>query len=284
MLQASDLVLILVTLIWGVTFSLTKRGVAAVPPLYFLAIRFTAAFAMLLAFGGRRLRGFTLAEWQAGLVAGFVYAAGFITQTLGLQRTLAAKAAFITGLSVILVPVLSVVFLRQSPEPAEMLGSAISFVGLAVLSVSSSLALLSFGDFLVLLCAIAFALHIILVGRWAQKVDPYRFTTVQVGVTGLLCGALGVFLEPFPAGLTSATWFALGFLALFATVGTTLMQTWAQRHTDATRTAVIFTLEPVFAAVFAFFILGEVPTTRTWIGGLLIITGILLAELRRGAR
>lgn len=283
-LQASDLVLILVTVIWGVTFSLTKKGVAAVPPLYFLAIRFTTAFALLLAFGSRRLRGTTATEWRAGLVVGLLYAAGFIAQTIGLQYTLAAKAAFITGLSVILVPILLMIFLRQRPESSTLIGSAVSCVGLAVLSVNRALVFLSLGDLLVLLCAIAFAVHIILTGHYARDVDPYRFTTVQIGVTGLVCGALGAFLEPFPGQLTSATWFALGFLALFATVGTTLMQTWAQRHTDATRTAIIFTLEPVFAAVFAFFLLGERPSARTLIGGLLILGGILLAELRRGTK
>ncbi|HHW15397.1 MAG TPA: DMT family transporter, partial [Firmicutes bacterium] len=176
--------MVLVTLIWGVTFSLTKQGVAVVPPLLFLALRFLLAFAVLVVAGFSRLRRLTPTEWRAGLVTGLVFAAGFITQTLGLRLTTAAKAAFITGISVVLVPLFSAVLLRLRPEPAEIAGSLLSFAGLAVLSVSRSLSLglLSFGDFLALLCAGFFALHIILMGRWAAQVDPWRYTTVQVGV------------------------------------------------------------------------------------------------------
>lgn len=282
-LRVSDLVLVLVTLLWGVTFSLTKQAVAVVPPLLFLALRFLLAFALLVPAGLPRLRGLTRTEWRAGLLTGLVMAVGFITQTLGLRVTTAAKAAFITGLSVVLVPLFSVVLLGLRPERTEVLGSLLSFAGLAVLSVNRSLALLSAGDLLVLLCAGAFALHIILMGRWATEVDPWRYTTLQVGVTGVLCAVLSLFLEPRPRHLPPAIWGSLAFLAVFATVGTTVMQAWAQRHTDPTRTAIIFTLEPVFAAVFAYFLLKEVQASRTWLGGALIIAGILVAELARGS-
>jgi drug/metabolite transporter (DMT)-like permease len=279
--RPSDLVLIGVTLIWGVTFPLTKQAVAVVPPLLFLALRFLLAFVVLVLAGLPRLAGLTRTEWRAGLLTGLVMAAGFITQTLGLRTTTAAKAAFITGLSVVLVPVFSVALLRLRPERSELLGSLLSFVGLATLSVNRSLQLLSPGDLLVLACAAAFALHIILMGRWTAEVDPWRYTTIQVGVTGLLCGVLGLLLEPLPAHLAPPVWGSLAFLAFFATVGTTVMQAWAQRQTDPTRTAIIFTLEPVFAAVFAYLLLHEVQTLRTWLGGALIIGGILVAELFR---
>lgn len=282
-IRVSDLVLVLITLIWGITFPLTKQGVAAMPPLLFLALRFLFAFAVLTVVGFFRLRRLTQTEWRAGLVTGLVFAAGFITQTLGLRLTTAAKAAFITGISVVLVPLFSALLLRLRPEPAEIAGSLLSFAGLAVLSASHSvsLGLPSLGDFLVLLCAGFFALHIILMGHWAAQVDPWRYATVQVGVAGLLCAGLGLALEPLPAAVPASVWASLGFLAVFATVGANVMQAWAQRHTDPTRTAIIFNLEPVFAAVFAYLLLGEVQTPRTWLGGALIIGGILLAELSR---
>ncbi|MDI6869887.1 MAG: DMT family transporter [Bacillota bacterium] len=280
-MRLSDLVLVAVTLIWGVTFSLTKHGVSFVSPLLFLALRFLLAFGLLVGAGLPRLRALTRIELYAGVATGLVYAAGFIAQTMGLRTTTAAKAAFITGLNVVLVPLFSTVILRLRPERTEIAGSLLSFLGLAVLSVNRSLLLLSLGDFLVLLCAVFFALHIILMGRWATEVDPWRFTTVQVGVTGALCAALMLPLEPFPSHIPLSVWASLAFLAVFATIGTTVMQAWAQRHTDPTRTAIIFTLEPVFAAVFAFFLLGEVQSLRTWAGGALIIAGILTAELSR---
>lgn len=283
-MSLSDLVLVTITLIWGTTFSLTKQGVEVIPPLLFLAVRFLVAFALMLAAGWPRLRGLTGTEWRAGLLAGLVYAAGFITQTLGLQTTTAAKAAFITGLNVVLVPLFSVALLRSRPAKAELAGSLLSFLGLAVLSVNRTVWLLSGGDLLILICAGAFALHIVLMGRYAAAVDPWRFTTVQIGVTGLLCGALGLVLEPLPSAVPPAVWGGLAYLAVFATIGTTVLQAWAQRQTDPTRTAIIFTLEPVFAAVFAYFVLHEIQTLRTWGGGALIVAGILVAELSRNGK
>lgn len=283
-MRTSDLVLLLVTLIWGVTFSLTKQGVAVVPPLLFLALRFLLAFGLMVLVGFPRLRGLTRIEWRAGLISGLVYALGFITQTLGLGSTTAAKAAFITGINVVLVPLFSVALLRLKPERMEILGSLVSFSGLGVLSVNRSLVFLSPGDLLVLACAVFFALHIILMGRFAAAVDPWRYTTVQVGITGLLCAALGLFLEPVPGTIPAPVWGGLAFLSVFATIGTTVMQAWAQRRTDPTRTAIIFNLEPVFAAIFAFFLLHEVQSLRTWLGGALIIAGILTAELSRNSQ
>lgn len=281
-IRTSDLALVLITLIWGTTFSVTKQGVAVIPPLLFLALRFLVAFALMVAVGWPRLRRLTSLEWRAGLVTGLVYAAGFIAQTLGLRTTTAAKAAFITGLNVVLVPLFSVVLLRVRPEPAEVAGSVLSFLGLGVLSVSRTAWLLSPGDLLVLFCAGAFALHIILMGRWAAEVDPWRYTTVQLGVTGVLCGALAALFEPRPVSISPAAWGSLAYLAVFATIGTTVLQAWAQRQTDPTRTAIIFTLEPVFAALFAYLLLHEAQTLRTWLGGGLIVAGILTAELSRG--
>ncbi len=276
----SDLVLVMITVVWGVTFSVTKQGLAVMPPLLFLSIRFLLAFAILMAVFYRRVLALGKDLLKKGILVGVVLFAGFATQTMGIRYTTASKAAFITGLSVILVPFLSVAFLRKKPSGWTLAGSLLAFAGMAALSVDPAASYLpSFGDFLVFLCAIAFALHIILTGRYAPSVDPVGFTTVQVGVAGLACGVLGLLSEPVPSSIPLPVWGGLAFLAVFATLGTTLAQTWAQRHTTPTHTAIIFTLEPVFAAIFAYFILGEVQNLRTLIGGALIILGILVAEL-----
>lgn len=280
----SDVVLVLVTVIWGTTFSLTKMGLAEVPPLMFITIRFLVAFGLLLGLTARRKGPVSRRTVMMGAFVGLLYAAGFATQTAGIQFTTASKAAFITGLSVILVPIFSSVILRRNPGRMAVAGSVLAFAGLAVLSVDRELTyLLSYGDLLVLACAVFFALHIIFVGKWAQDLDPVVFTTIQVGVTALVSGILALNLEEMPSHISPSVWAGLAYLALFATFGTTLMQVWAQRHTNPTRTAIIFTLEPVFAAFFALLLLGEIPGWKTLFGGSLIIAGIILAELSPSA-
>lgn len=288
----SDLTLVLVTLIWGVTFSLTKQGVAAVPPLTFLALRFTMAFPLLLALCLRTapLRQL-LTALQGGTTAGLIYLLGFAFQTVGLRYTTASKAAFLTGLSVLLVPLLLWLLTGKRPGAATIWGVVLSLLGLVLLTyqphqpgfgLQSGFFSPSLGDLLVLLCALAFAGHIIVVGRYAPILEPVTFTTVQVATVSV--GAL-IFSSLWEKGwshlpqLPPWVWFHLAFLALLATVGTTLAQVWAQRHTTPSRTAIIFTLEPVFAAFFAFLLLGEIPRPITALGGLSIVGGVLISEL-----
>ncbi|MDI3280266.1 MAG: DMT family transporter [Bacillota bacterium] len=290
----SDLTLVLVTLVWGVTFSLTKQGVAAVPPLTFLALRFTLAFPfLLLALCLRTPPKRLLLTLEGGVAAGFVYFLGFAFQTAGLRYTTASKAAFLTGLSVLLVPVLLWLLTGKRPSTGTIWGVALSLLGLALLTYQphqpgsgsapwAGFLSPSLGDLLVLLCALAFAGHIILVGRYAPLLEPVAFTTVQVAMVSAAATASSFLWEkgwPHLSQLPTWVWFHLAFLALLATVGTTLAQVWAQRHTTPSRTAIIFTLEPVFAALFAFLLLGEVPRFTAALGGLLIISGVLISEL-----
>ncbi|MBO8127319.1 MAG: DMT family transporter [Firmicutes bacterium] len=279
----SDLALILVTLIWGVTFSITKEGVVYMDPLLYLAFRFGMAYLLLrpVSYLLER-RKYTWEETKIGAGAAFFFFTGFVTQTAALQYTTASKAAFITGLSVVLVPILSIIILKEKPHRMAVIGAFVAFLGLAALSVEPGMPTwIGFGDLLALACAFSFAGHILFIGHYANSIKPIPFSTIQIGFVALLSAVIGVFKGPIPdfTALPATIWWGLAYLAVLATMTTTLLQTWAQQQTSSTRTAVIFTLEPVFAAIFAFLMLGEAITLRTIIGGSFIIAGILLAEL-----
>lgn len=275
--------MVAVTFVWGITFSVTKIGLATVPPLLFIALRFLGAGAILVPFAVFRLRGLSARQWGIGIAVGIVQFFGFALQTAGLGLTTASKAAFITGLSVVLVPLLAALLLRRKVGLWAWIGSFSAFLGMALLSFEPGQAwFLSVGDLLVLGCALAFAGYIVLVGRYANDVDPLVLTALQIYVTAALSLAAGLGFERLQGPIGSiplAVWGGVAFLALFATLGTTWAQMWAQRHSDPIRTAIIFALEPVFAALFAYVALGETQSTRTFLGGLLILAGIVLVEL-----
>lgn len=279
----SEFALIMVTLIWGVTFAITKEGVTYIDPLLYLAIRFGLAYILLRAtnfFLDRR--SYTRREIIIGAGAAFFQFTGFAAQTYALQYTTASKAAFITGLSVVLVPLLSILVLREKPHRLAILGAFVAFLGMATLSIEPGIVgWVGFGDLLALACAFAFAGHILFIGHYAREISPLPFSAIQVGIVALFCAVVGLLRSPLPniQVIPASVWWGLLYLALLATMVTSLLQTWAQRHTTSTRAAVIFTLEPVFAAIFAFILLGEAITTRTLTGGGFIIAGILLAEL-----
>ena len=277
----ADSLLVLITLIWGTTFTITKIGVDQIPPLLYISVRFFIALGLMVLVFGKRFNNVNKDTIKAGLVLGFILSFGFATQTMGLQYTTASKAAFITGLSVILTPILAIFTLKRSPTGYAWFGALLAFIGLTTMSVEPGLnTILSWGDFLELLCAIAFAFHIVTMAKYAPKHDPALLATIQIGVTAVVTGVLGLSFETIPTQVSSDIWWGIGYMGIFATGLVLLMQSWAQKYTTPTRTAIIFTLEPVFAAIFAFLILSEAVTEKTIFGGILILSGIIIAELK----
>ena len=274
----ADALLLLVTLIWGGTFVMVKEAVSAYPVFAFLAIRFGLALAALLLIGGRRLRTLTWRTTACGALLGLFLLGGYAFQTLGLQHTTASKAGFITGMNVAIVPVLSALVLRRRPHPAALIGVALATVGMALLSLSQSLQL-GAGDLLVLLCAVSFALHIIGVSAFAPGADPIALTIVQVAVVAVV--STGITLlggGPWPVPAPS-TWGAAAFTGILATAVAFGVQTAVQRFTTPTHTALIFTAEPVFAALFGVLLAGDLLTARMVTGGVIILAGTLISEI-----
>jgi drug/metabolite transporter (DMT)-like permease len=213
---------------------------------------------------------------------GLALFAGYALQTFGLRLTTPAKAGFITGLSVVIVPVVSTLALRQRLSWGVWLGVGLATAGLALLSLQSNLSV-SPGDLLVLGCALAFACQILLTGRFAPRYDPLLLTFGQIAVVASLAGIAALLLESPPAP-TGTVLFAAVFTGVLATSLAFGIQTVAQRFTSPTRTALVFATEPVFAAVFSFLLIGEVLGLRQLAGCVLILAGMVVAELMRNGR
>jgi drug/metabolite transporter (DMT)-like permease len=290
----ADLLLLAVTLIWGSTFVVVKKAIAETPPFTFLFVRFSVASAFL--FGwlvlSRRTRARRSGESSLvrheeatrrarttarGLVTGLALLIAYATQTIGLLSVNAGKAAFITGFSVVLVPALAPVVFGTRQGGWVWAGVILATLGLFFMSFQLPFTV-EWGDLWVMSCALGFAAHILLVGIFSPAVDPLEFTAVQLAVVsvGSLAGAL--FLER-PLHIVPKTLPAIVFTGIFATSVAFLVQTWAQRYTSPTHTAVIFSAEPVFGAVFAWILAGEILTLRESVGAVLILAGILMTEV-----
>jgi len=277
----SDTLLLLATAVWGSTFLVVHEALREWSPFLFLALRFTIAALTIAPFVLRRggpLQGEAL---RAGLhVGGFLFL-GFALQTVGLVWTTPTRAAFLTGLSVVLVPSILVVFYRSVPSIGSVLGVVLATLGLALLTGGTEGAV-RYGDLLVLGCAFAFAFQIVAVGRYAGSVGASRLLLGELVVVAAFGWPAALFLED-PRWSTSAEgWAALLFVSFAATVGALGAQNFAQKYTPATRAAIVFAMEPVFAAAISYLAKGESLSPAGWAGSALILAGMLTAELARG--
>ncbi len=277
--RRADLALLTVAFIWGTTFVVVKDALADIKPFYFLALRFAVAFLFLCAIYFKKLIDIKMTEIRAGIFIGIFLFGGYAFQTVGLQYTGAANAGFITGLSVVLVPLFIAASLRRAPSAHLAAGALSAAAGLALLSLSPLLTF-NHGDLLVFFCAICFAGHILAVGRFASRLDPVYLTIIQIGVVSAVSLIFGIFLESPPKTITGPVWTALLITAVPATSLAFLIQNKAQKFTSPTHTAIIFTTEPVFAGLGAYMLAGEVLSTRQLAGCVLILAGMLIADLK----
>lgn len=294
------LLLLGVVLVWGTTFAIVKAALSTTTPLLFNLMRMSLAFALLAVMNRRSLRGVFArqqrAELALGALAGLCLALGYQFQTAGLNHTTAAKAAFITGLVVVMVPLLSVVpgvAPRGAPRPSfdTYTGALLAFVGLLLLTMPTSgsgthsllrelFSGFGLGELLCLGCAIAFAAHLLTLAHAAPRVSARRLGTLQIGFAALvmlLTLPLGgkVYVHPAPI-----LWIALIITAVFATAVAFTVQSYAQQSLPPSHTALILTMEPVFAWLTGLLFLGERLGARALAGAALILLGILAAELR----
>lgn len=273
----ADLSLLLVTLVWGSTFVIVKWAIEDLPPFPFLAIRFALAFISLLPFLLLQKAHITLKNILKGAALGVFLFSGYIWQTVGLQYTTASNAGFITGLSVVIVPTLVTLTTRKFPRPSLFLGILSALAGLALLSLGDRPEF-NKGDLMVLICALSFALHIFFVGRYAPQTNATVLASVQILTVSILSGIFSLLIPQPPIHFTSTVWLALLVTAVPATSLAFFVQTKMQQFTTSTHTALIFSMEPVFSAVAAFFLAGEVLTHKGLIGAGLVLGGMLIAE------
>ena len=277
----ADSTLGFVALIWGSTFLVVQNALDAVNPMTFVAWRFALAAAVLIGLFHQRARGIRRGELLAGGLIGVWLTGGYVFQTIGLQTTTTAKAGFITGLSVVIVPVLATVLLHRPPGRGPVIGILAATAGLGLLTLNRDLSVRT-GDLWVLACALMFALHIVSVARFSPDYDPIRLSIVQIAAVAVLATGSAFAFETPTLRLPLATWAAIAFTGVVATALVFSLQVYVQRFTTPTHTALLFSLEPVFAAFFGWWWGGEALGLKAIIGCGLILMGMLIAEIGSG--
>ncbi len=274
--------------VWGSSFAILRsllQGDAA-SPLSLVAVRMALSSALLAGFmaatasGRARLRAIRGDLLRDGLVVGLLLGVGFVLQTEGLSRTTASRSGFLTGTLVVLTPLIEFALFRKRPAPPALLGVVLAFVGMTVLSApwSDASQATVLGDTLTLLCALVFAGQIVALGRVAAKHPVLPMLLLQLATTGAIAAVAGPLIERQHFSGAPRLWAALLYLALFATLLAFGIQTWAQKVLPPVRVALIGSLEPVFAALWAAVLIGERLTSRELLGGALIVAGVVVGE------
>jgi drug/metabolite transporter (DMT)-like permease len=267
--------LLAMTAAWGSTFFMIKDLLTRLPVTDMLAVRFAIASVVLLVVAGKHLR-MSAQTLRAGVLLGLLYGVGQILQTVGLAHTAASVSGFITGLYVVATPLLGALILRTRVSATTWLAVGLATVGLGVLSLHGLS--VGYGELLTAISAVAYAGHIIAMGRLSGPGTAMSLTLVQMIVITAVCTVAAL-----PNGIqlpaSGDDWLVLLYLAVIAGALTMFLQTWAQAHIDPTRAAVVMSMEPVWAAAFAVALGGESATARMVLGGLSILTAMYLVEL-----
>lgn len=283
----AHILLVIVTLVWGATFVQIKAALAYASPLLFNVVRMSlAAVALGLVFH-KDLRRLTRESARAGVIVGFFLWLGYEFQTTGLKLTTPSKSAFLTGVSVALVPVFLAVFFRRHINRWTSVGVIAAFLGLYLLTVptgangGADFSSINRGDVLTMGCAVSFAFQIIYMGRATQKHAFQQIAAVEAIVCALLMAiTVPVVESPVYIAWNSTVVWAILVTGLLGTAAAFTVQAWAQQFTSPTHTALIFSLEPVFAWITSLVILHEKLGIRAGLGGVLILGGVLLSELK----
>ena len=269
--------LLLVSASWGLAFVVMKDAIERQSVNSFLFSRFLVAVIAMFLLKPSVIKSINREILRKGFIAGLFLASGYILQTLGLALTGAAVTGFITGLYVVATPVLAAIILRERITSFTWLCVAVATVGLALLSLNGWN--LGYGEFLVFLCAIGFAAHIIALSKWSNGLDVYAMTIVQLATCALATGAIS-FIQGYEAPPDRNGWYVVLFTAIIGTAVAFVVQTWSQAHMSATKVAVILTMEVVFAALFAILFGGETLSLRALFGGVLVLIAMFMIVLR----
>jgi len=281
------------TLIWGGTFALIKNAFTDISPLLFLGLRFGFAALIFLPFVYSHLKKTNKQTLIAGSVLGFFYFTGFAAQSLGLNLTTATKSGFITGMFVVFIPILQLIIERRKPKWFNMFSVFLVLIGLIMLSSKGENAIdfinqlgsdFNLGDLLTLLCALLFAFQVVYVDVFTKKYDYLPMVFVQLLITGLGGFVLSIIfsaasLETVKFTLNTTVVTAILYTAIFASIIATVIQLKFQKSVSPTKAGIIFSIEPIFAAIFAYFLLSEKISNFGLIGCVLIFIGLIVSEL-----
>ena len=276
MRRLAEVGLIGVAAVWGGTFVMVQDAIEKLPTLAFLGYRFLAAAAVVAVVCWAALRALPRDGWIAGGLMGVFLTLGYVLQTLGLEHTTASNAGFITGLFVVITPLLAALVLRERIGALGWGAAGLSAVGLFLLSGGGAP---NTGDVLVLGCAVAFAAHIIATASAVKRFDTGALLAVQLGLCGVVCTLGAVAAGDLRAPSDGSVWVALAVTAFVASALGFFIQTYAQRHTTPARTALILASEPAFAGLCGYLFAGERLAAVGWVGAALIMAAILAVEL-----
>lgn len=275
--RVAILALFAVTAAWGASFVLMKPAIERQPIPDFLATRFVIATLILILIRPTVFAKITPRVWATGGIAGVFLALGYVTQTIGLHFATAAITGFLTGLYVVATPLLAWLIFRQPLNAKVVIAASLGLTGLGVISLNSFG--IGVGEVWIIVCAIFFALHIVVLGKWAPGTDSYALTVVQLlvvsVVTSILTFADG---DGYVAPPDADVWIAVLITAVLATAVGFLLQTWAQSKMDASRVAIILTAEVPWAAGLSVAVGQETLALRTIVGGAIMISAMLIAE------
>ncbi len=270
------LALLAVTAMWGSTFFLIRDLLDRVPTLDFLAVRFAIAAALLALIAPRSLAKLSADSRKRALVLGALYGVAQILQTAGLAHTAASVSGFITGMYVVATPLFAALLLRTRIGPLTWVAVAVAACGLGVLTLEGLS--VGYGEAITLVAALLYALHIVGLGAWSKPDEALGMSILQLVAIAVIC-----LVATAPDGIVlpdnTRDWLSVLYMAAFAGALALVAQTWAQAHLPPTRTAIIMSMEPVFAALFAVWLGGESAGSRMLIGGAMVLTAMLLVEL-----
>lgn len=277
--QKADLALVLVAAFWGSTSLLTKIGLEDMEGFNLIALRFIIAFILMAPLFWKRLKAISLTVAKHAALLGAILFLNYVLFTFGVKHTSISNAGFLTCLAGVMVPVIGVLFLKMKPDLKTVFCILLVFTGVYLLTFNGELQF-NRGDFLSVLCSLSFAIHIITTGHFSRLTDdPILLALLQLGFVALYASFFSFIFEKPQLPQTARSWMVVLALSIFSTALGLILQTAAQRYTTPTHAGLILTLEPVFAALFAFFFAREILVPKAYLGALIMLIGIVLVEI-----
>lgn len=274
----ADLMLAFVAFIWGGAYLLLKISLSELQVFNVIALRFLIAFSISGIVFYKRLRKIDFQTIKYSFILAILLFTVYITATYGIKMTSVSNAGFLISIAVIFIPIISVVFLKQKIEKKVILAVCMAVLGIGLLTLNGNVKI-NYGDIICILCAFLTAIHIMMTGNFTKKVDSISLGVAQLGFVGLFSIVVSALTETVKLPVTPLIWFALIIMSVFATAIAFIIQTTAQKYTSPVHTSLIFSLEPVFCAIFAFVFAGEILSFKGYIGAAILLLSILIVEV-----
>jgi drug/metabolite transporter (DMT)-like permease len=275
----ADLALLFVTIGWGTSFLLSKNALTHLETYNFLTLRFFIAFVFSAAIFRKQLFKTNVKTIKYGIFTGIILFLAYALQTVGLQYTTASKSAFITGFSVVLVPLFSALLLKNNLNLRTCISVATAFTGLAFLTLNNSISSINPGDLLTLVSAMIYSIYIILAGKFTLEVESISFAIIQMGAVCVLSFFTALSIEKLTVTADLKSWVSILILSIVCTSCAFIIQMIAQKYTSPTHTALILAGEPVFAGIFGYIFVHETLGIKGFIGAIMILGGMLISEV-----